>query len=147
MSTNVEGTPIVIRQTLYDYLANKAHSKDITIKKHANDLLLTVLKRYAFLERRYPKLKVDAVGSGFLMLQDHTNNKKVETVVVKVTSNGEVECLSHKGQMCDHVKYACMSPDINGILVPEDITESEGAEDHNERNTNKSMIARARLIH
>ena len=146
MSTNPDGTPIVIRQSLYDYLANKADSKGITKKRFANDLLLSISKRYEFLERRFPNIKVDAVGSGFLMLQDYSNAKRVETVAVRVEHNGDIECLSHKGQTCDHVKYTCMSPDIDNILIPEDITESAAGEGSKEHNNNKTLLAATKII-
>jgi hypothetical protein len=142
MSSGIEGTPIVIREELYTYLANKARDKDITIKKYANDLLTTILKRYAYLEKHFPSIKLEGIGSGVMILRDASKGKPV-TVVVMVNRNGnEIKCMLHDSSSCEHVRYAIMCPDINQILMPEGLDSNDNAEDsHHKHNNNKRLLA------
>jgi hypothetical protein len=50
--------PVVIYEDLYNYTAEKAKEKGLTIKEYANSLITMSLKRYAYLEREFPKLKL-----------------------------------------------------------------------------------------
>jgi hypothetical protein len=119
--TKEEGTPVVIRQDLYDIISKQADEKDLSIRKYVFDLLLTVMKRYKHLERRYPTLKVVGIAGHSLIIKESKSGEVAKPVIVDIDPNGDnIKCTSDDSDTCEHVSFARMCPDLLKILVTDE---------------------------
>lgn len=99
-----------IEENLYKQITEKAEKQNLSIRKFVNQLIEKNFEKEDFLKLVSPKISILSIEQDGFVLRDDTA-KKSRLAEIKIR-NGKLWCDLDEKNVCDHIHYVLMLPDI-----------------------------------
>jgi hypothetical protein len=116
-------TTVDFANSIYQKLTKLAQKNAMSTRKYANDLVMWNVQKYEMLERIYPFLNKEHVGSKSVFISDHRIQDKTVEVRLEyfeeMSSDKRVilKCLHCDKTDCEHVMFSLMLPEIGHLKI------------------------------